>query len=109
MDERDFGERYYRQDFGRPYQRDEFWLAFFGRIADLVVREIAPRRVLDAGCAMGFLVEALRSRGVDADGPGRAAYAIATASNDVRPFCRQAPTRSPGTTTSSPASRSFRI
>jgi SAM-dependent methyltransferase len=90
MDERDFGERYYREDFGRPYQPDEFWLSFFAGIADLIVREIAPRRVLDAGCAMGFLVEALRRRGVEAYGVDVSAYAIAHVSNESRPFCRQA-------------------
>jgi D-inositol-3-phosphate glycosyltransferase len=39
-----------------------------GRIADLIVAELAPRTVLDAGCTVRFLVEALRERGVEACG-----------------------------------------
>ncbi len=61
MDERDVGERYYREDFGRPYRRDNFCLAFYAGIADIVVSRMAARRVLDAGCAMGFLRSASRA------------------------------------------------
>ena len=59
-----FDARYYAQSCGRPYGRDPEWLRFFGTIADRIVADIAPRRVLDAGCAMGLLVEALRERGI---------------------------------------------
>jgi 2-polyprenyl-3-methyl-5-hydroxy-6-metoxy-1,4-benzoquinol methylase len=59
---------YYRVGCGVPYERNEHWLTFFGKIADAIVREINPGSVLDAGCAMGFLVEALRQRGVEAYG-----------------------------------------
>jgi hypothetical protein len=45
--------------------------------------------VLDAGCAMGFLVEALRDRGVDAFGVDLSSYAIANTHDSVRAFCRQ--------------------
>jgi SAM-dependent methyltransferase len=90
MDERDFGEAYYLNDCGRPYQRDAQWLAFFGRIADDIVAGIRPRRVLDAGCAMGLLVEALRERDVEAFGFDLSSYAIARVSEQVREFCWQA-------------------
>src|SRR5438445_606738 len=63
-----YGQYYFthysvEQDGEHAYQRDQHWLAFFGQIADHISREIAPRTVLDAGCAMGLLVEALRDRG----------------------------------------------
>ena len=59
-----FDAGYYATDCGRPYQRrSEWWLEFFGAIADRIISDIAPTTVLDAGCAMGFLVEALRARG----------------------------------------------
>lgn len=90
MDAGDFGERYFEHDCGRPYQRDEYWLAFFNGIADAIASEIKPRRVLDAGCAMGFLVEALRQRGVEAYGFDLSSYALARASSAVRPYCWQA-------------------
>jgi hypothetical protein len=47
---------YFATGCGRPYQRDEEWLNFFGAIAGRIVSEIQPHSVLDAGCAMGFLV-----------------------------------------------------
>lgn len=90
MDELDFGEEYFLHDCGRPYRRDEHWLSFFSRIADHIVREIRPRRVLDAGCAMGLLVEALRERGVEAFGLDLSSYAIARVPAPVREFCWQA-------------------
>ncbi|MGQ9786821.1 MAG: class I SAM-dependent methyltransferase, partial [Anaerolineae bacterium] len=78
---------YYAHDCGSPYQRDPHWLAFFGAIADQIVARIAPRTVLDAGCAMGFLVEELRRRGVDCYGVDISEYAIANVHPDIRPFC----------------------
>ena len=81
---------YYAHDCGRPYQRDDLWLGFFGEIADQIVRQIGPGSVLDAGCAMGFLVESLRDRGVDAFGIDISPYAIERVRPDIRPFCRVA-------------------
>ncbi len=82
-----FDAYYYAHDCGRPYKRDEVWLAFFGKVADHIVQEIAPHTVLDAGCAMGFLVESLRRRGVEAFGVDISAYAIEHVHPDVRPYC----------------------
>ncbi|HEX8353631.1 MAG TPA: glycosyltransferase, partial [Pyrinomonadaceae bacterium] len=79
---------YYSHNCGRPYQRDEEWLRFFGSVAERIVRDIGPSSVLDAGCAMGFLVESLRARGVDAAGVDLSTYAVERAHPDVRPFCR---------------------
>ncbi len=78
---------YYAHDCGRPYQRDPHWLSFFGAIADQIVARIAPHTVLDAGCAMGLLVEALRQRGVECYGVDISEYAIARVHPDIRPFC----------------------
>ena len=82
-----FDAYYYANCCGRPYARDEHWLGYFGRIADCIVRDIAPARVLDAGCAMGLLVEALRDRGVDAWGIDLSPYAISKVAESARPFC----------------------
>ena len=74
-----------------PYDRArEEWLTFFGTIADHIVSEIRPKRVLDVGCAKGFLVEALRDRGVDAFGIDVSEYAIGEVRPDIRPYCRVA-------------------
>ena len=61
-----------------PYE-EENWRQFFGGVADAIVAQLAPKTVLDAGCAKGFLVAALRERGVDASGFDLSEVAIAEA------------------------------
>jgi SAM-dependent methyltransferase len=65
-------------------------MAFFGGIANRIVEAVAPARVLDAGCALGLLVEALRNRGVEAFGVDLSSYAIEQVHESVKPFCRRA-------------------
>lgn len=87
-----YGETYYRTYFGRgesiPYERNDHWLRFFGSVADSIVQRIRPETVLDAGCALGFLVEALRQRGVRAEGIDVSEYAISNAHESVREHVR---------------------
>ncbi|GAB4448486.1 MAG: hypothetical protein OHK0015_53250 [Chloroflexi bacterium OHK40] len=83
-----FDEHYYATGLGLPYRRDERWLAFFDGIAARIVAEIDPRSALDAGCALGMLVERLRARGVDAEGVDISSFAIGQAHPSVRPFVR---------------------
>lgn len=71
-----------------PYDDHDYWTEFFGRVADGIVSQLAPRRVLDAGCARGFLVAALRERGVEAYGFDLSEVAIADAVEGARPFVR---------------------
>lgn len=85
-----FDEYYFSVGCGRPYQRDQTWLEFFEGIAERIVREIAPKTVLDVGCAMGFLVEALRDRGVEAFGIDISEFAINQVREDIQPFCKVA-------------------
>jgi GT2 family glycosyltransferase len=74
-----------------PYDRRcGHWLEFFGFIADRVTAEIGPKKVLDVGCAKGFLVEALRDRGIEAFGIDISEYAISEVRADIRPYCRVA-------------------
>ena len=56
-DARWFDENYFRHGCGQPVERSPEWLQLFAGIAERIVRDIEPRTVLDAGCAMGFLVE----------------------------------------------------
>jgi O-antigen biosynthesis protein len=80
-----YGKAYYESHFGGPaYERSDHWLTFFGRIADRLVADMAPGTFLDAGCAMGFLVESMYDRGVDAEGIDISDYAVAQAREDVR-------------------------
>ena len=72
-----------------PYDRRHAqWTQFFGSIADHIVADIKPRRVLDVGCAKGFLVEALRDRGVEAFGIDVSPYAIGEVRPDIKAYCR---------------------
>jgi len=84
----DFGEYYYSHDCGTPYERTEPWLTFFDNIADRIVKELEPKSVLDAGCAYGFLVEALRNRGVEAWGIDISEYAISNVHESIKDYCR---------------------
>jgi SAM-dependent methyltransferase len=83
-----YDEYYFKHGCGRPYERSPEWLQFFGGIAEKIVREINPRSVLDAGCAIGFLVEALRERGVEAFGVDISEYAIGKVPPDLQSYCR---------------------
>jgi SAM-dependent methyltransferase len=63
-----YGAYYYADYRGMPYEYNDYWTQFFGTIAQRIVTDLVPSSVLDAGCAIGMLVEALRERGVDAWG-----------------------------------------
>ncbi len=78
---------YFAHSCGRPYERTDEWLSFFGTIADRIVADIAPESVLDAGCAKGFLVEALRDRGVEAYGVDVSEPALEQVRDDIQPYC----------------------
>ena len=92
-----YDRHYYDTALGPvPYDRSRpEWMDFFGRVADHVAGELKARRVLDVGCAKGFLVEALRDRGVEAFGIDVSAYAIGEVRADVRPYCRVASATEP--------------
>ncbi|GAB4578737.1 MAG: hypothetical protein Fur0022_14730 [Anaerolineales bacterium] len=83
-----FDAFYYSHGCGRPYRRDEGWLAFFDQIAQRITEQFAPKTVLDAGCAWGFLVEGFRKRGVEAFGVDISEYAIGNVHESVKPYCR---------------------
>ena len=87
MGEASFDAHYYAHSCGKPYARTDEWLRVFSAIADRIVNDIRPRRVLDAGCAIGLLVEPLRARGVDAYGVDLSTFAIANLHESVRAFC----------------------
>ena len=83
-----FGEDYYMHGgCGGPYTQ---YREFFHGIAERIVADFAPTSVLDAGCAFGYLVEALRELGVEAYGIDISTYAINQVSEDVRPYCKVA-------------------
>src|SRR6266542_4149977 len=82
-----FDEAYYLTGCGLPYLRNDHWLNFFGGIADEIIRSLKPRRVFDAGCALGMLVESFWDRGVEAYGVDISTYAISNVLPDMRSYC----------------------
>ncbi len=83
-----YGGEYFAKHCGPvPYERNDFWLGTFGRIADAIIRSFGPTTVFDAGCAIGLLVECLWDRGVFAHGRDISAWAISNARPDIRPCC----------------------
>ncbi len=71
---------------GGPYDREKFY-HFNDFVAEEIVKRIGPRKMLDMGCAKGFLVEAMRKRGVEAYGIDISACAIEAVVPEVRQFC----------------------
>ena len=84
----DYGANYYASHCGPiPYSRQfPEWSAFFSGVADRIVALLRPKRVFDAGCAHGFLIEALWDRGVQAWGRDISSFAVSQARLDMRPF-----------------------
>lgn len=82
--------RWYYDSYTVPYDENEHWTRFFGTVADAIVTQLDPSTVLDAGCAKGFLVAALRERGVEAYGFDLSEHAIADAPEGAKPYVRVA-------------------
>lgn len=89
----DNGKNYYDADYykshcGEDYERGHGWEETFGDYADRIIKEINPHKTLDVGCAKGYMVEALRDRGVEAYGIDVSEYAVSEARKDIEPYCR---------------------
>ena len=83
-----FNAYYYAHDCGEPYLRNEVWLNRFDVFAKRIRQDIQPATVLDAGCALGLLVEVLRKAGIEAWGIDISAYAIQNAHPEIRDYCQ---------------------
>lgn len=83
-----YNKEYYQSHCGEEYVYNDVWKAFWGNVADCIVSTINPKRVLDVGCAKGFLVYELRKRGVEAYGIDISEYAISQVDKSIKPFCR---------------------
>lgn len=87
-DNSNYDESYYKSHCGENYERNNGWEEIFARHASFIRKELNPRNVLDVGCAIGYLVEALRDQGTDADGIDISEYAISQVREDMKPFCK---------------------
>ena len=80
--------RHYRTGKGEvSYRESEELKDFVKNAANCIKEHYHPQTVLDAGCAMGLLVEALRDLGVEAYGVDLSEYAISQVREDIRPYC----------------------
>ena len=79
-----YNEYYYAHDCGIPYERNDHWMTFFEGIARNIARKLQPKTMLDAGCAMGLLVEQLYLHDIDVHGIDISEYAISKAPEAVR-------------------------
>jgi 2-polyprenyl-3-methyl-5-hydroxy-6-metoxy-1,4-benzoquinol methylase len=71
-----------------PYRWGEpYWEEFYRHIAGEIVLRLHPQTVLDAGCAIGFLVKSFRDLDVDAVGFDASAWAISQVLDEARSFC----------------------
>ena len=82
-----YDKYYYDHCCGATYVRNDHWMSFFGSIAKSIKQEINPSTVLDAGCAKGFLVEALRSLDIQTWGIDISEFAIDNVHESIQPYC----------------------
>ncbi|MBR1779546.1 MAG: glycosyltransferase [Clostridia bacterium] len=82
-----FFNDFFKEHTGSDYNDKEYWKNFFSKIATEIIRKFNPRTVLDAGCAMGYLVEALREKGIEAYGVDISDYAISNVDEKIKPYC----------------------
>ena len=90
-----YDESYYKSHCGNNYERNNGWEEIFARHAGFIRKELNPQNVLDVGCAIGYLVEALRDQGTDADGIDISEYAISQVREDMKPYCKVQSVTSP--------------
>lgn len=84
-----YNQHYYEKSCGdESYLDKDKWAPFYERIADEIIDTLHPSIVLDVGCAVGYLVAALRDRGVEAYGIDVSEFAISKVREDIRPYCK---------------------
>jgi 2-polyprenyl-3-methyl-5-hydroxy-6-metoxy-1,4-benzoquinol methylase len=85
----DYDQTYYDEYAGNPYDVEAGWMTMFREVAKHIVQTVEPSgTALDAGCAKGFLVEALAELGVDSEGIDISEHAVNAATAEVRPRLR---------------------
>lgn len=78
---------FYAKNGGGDYTNKDQWKPFFDNIAQNIIEQFNPTTVLDAGCAIGYLVESLREKGVEAYGFDISEYAISNVTEEIKPYC----------------------
>lgn len=79
---------YFKTGCGTDYHNKQVFQALFDHFARNIHASIKPKTVLDAGCAMGYLVVALRNAGIQAFGIDISDYAISQVPEAAKSYCR---------------------
>ena len=84
---------FYDKDYfeaGIPSDKSDYngyaWLDGYTTIADALIKHFKPIKVLETGCAKGFLTRALRNRGIETYGIDISQYAIENADPLSKPY-----------------------
>ena len=73
---------------GESYEESKSLIDFFDMVAERLIVDFQPKTVIEFGCAMGYLVSALRGKGVEAYGIDVSEYAISRVKDEIKPYCR---------------------
>lgn len=93
MSKTDYSKAYnkaYYDDYscGTGYKNKNIWHMFFNEVANEIITRFNPKTVLDMGCAFGYLVQALREKGVEAYGIDVSEYAVSQADESIKPYLK---------------------
>lgn len=88
IEKTNFNKDYFENYANKGPYSEKLYLEFHESIAKAVKTKLNPKKLLDVGCARGFLVSALRKQKINAFGIDISDYAIANALEESRPYCR---------------------
>ena len=88
----EYDKEYYDVDCDRGHNTkyeisNPQWFSYFDTLSDQIIEQYNPRKVIDVGCAKGFLVSLLRDKGIEAFGIEVSEYAISEVRDDIRKYC----------------------
>lgn len=92
MNTSDFEEKYFDSGIKvsgqySSYERERFFPAF-NAMVQVIQETLAPSKLLDVGCAKGYLVEEFRNNKIEAFGVDVSVYAINNSPEPVRDFLK---------------------
>ncbi len=83
-----FNQIYHTMRWGDQAFPDDSTTGSFESLAERIVLDLQPATVLDTGCGSGYLIRALRNRGVDAWGIDSSETSIGRVLTESQPYCQ---------------------
>ena len=87
-----FGESYFEQGIGTVFKdgyHEQPFLDYWKGAIEYLIQRCKPKRVLEIGCAKGFLIQELQKRGIEAYGVDISEYALSQANPGIKPFLKR--------------------